>query len=122
MNANPEQPVNNLKAKVPFTKPGVQTDMRDGDEWSRIREQILASDILVIATPIWLGHPASLAQKVLERLDAELSETDGQGRPSMYDKVALVAVDFSIPAQGSTNWVGEPCTAPTSRTCRKRRR
>jgi multimeric flavodoxin WrbA len=66
--------------------------MGDGDEWPRIREQILASDILVLATPIWLGHPASLAQKVLERLDAELSETDGQGRPSMYDKVALVAV------------------------------
>ncbi|AUI50052.1 flavodoxin family protein [Arthrobacter crystallopoietes] len=109
-------------------KPGVQTDMGDGDEWPRIREQILGSDILVLATPIWLGHPASLAQKVLERLDAELSETDGQSRPSMYDKVALVAVvgnedgahhvtaelyqglgdvGFSIPAQGSTYWVGE---------------
>lgn len=109
-------------------KPGVLTDMGDGDEWPRIREQILASDILVLATPIWLGHPASLAQKVLERLDAELSETDGRGRPSMYDKVALVAVvgnedgahhvtaelyqglgdvGFSIPAQGSTYWVGE---------------
>jgi multimeric flavodoxin WrbA len=109
-------------------KPGVQTDMGEGDEWPGIRERLLAADILVLATPIWLGHPASLAQRVLERLDAELSETDAKGRPSMFDKVALVAVvgnedgahhvtaelyqglgdvGFTIPAQGVTYWVGE---------------
>jgi multimeric flavodoxin WrbA len=109
-------------------KPGVQTDMGEGDEWPGIRERLLAADILVLATPIWLGHPASLAQRVLERLDAELSETDVKGRPSMFDKVALVAVvgnedgahhvtaelyqglgdvGFTLPAQGVTYWVGE---------------
>ncbi|MFT4470421.1 flavodoxin family protein [Arthrobacter sulfonylureivorans] len=109
-------------------KPGVQTDMGEGDAWPSIRAKVLQADILVLATPIWLGHPASLAQRVLERLDAELSETDEAGRPSMFDKVALVAVvgnedgahhvtaelyqgladvGFSIPAQGSTYWVGE---------------
>lgn len=109
-------------------KRGVQTDMGDGDEWPTIRKQILAADILVLSTPIWLGHPCSVAQQVMERLDAELSETDEQGRPIMYGKVATVAVvgnedgahktiadmmqglndvGFTLPAQGGTYWVGE---------------
>ncbi|PRB72636.1 NAD(P)H-dependent oxidoreductase [Arthrobacter sp. MYb213] len=108
--------------------PGVLKDMGGGDEWPGIRAKILAADILVLATPIWVGHPSSVAQRVLERLDAELSETDSQGRPILFDKVAMVAVvgnedgahhviadlsqglgevGFSIPAQGSTYWVGE---------------
>lgn len=107
---------------------GVSTDEGDGDEWPTIREKVLASDILLIATPIWLGQPSSVAKMVLERLDAELSETDDQGRPSMTDKVASVAVvgnedgahhtiaacvqalndiGFSQAAQGMTYWVGE---------------
>jgi multimeric flavodoxin WrbA len=108
--------------------PGVQTDMGDGDAWPGIRERILAADILVLATPIWMGHPCSIAQRVIERLDADLSETDDAGRPIMYGKVAIVAVvgnedgahkvnadmqqalndvGFTIPAQGGTYWVGE---------------
>ncbi|MBE0011101.1 flavodoxin family protein [Arthrobacter sp. AET 35A] len=109
-------------------KRGVQTDMGNGDEWPQIRERILAADILILSTPIWLGHPCSVAQQVMERLDAELSETDSQGRPIMYGKVAVVAVvgnedgahktiadmmqglndvGFTLPAQGGTYWVGE---------------
>lgn len=108
--------------------PGVLKDMGEGDEWLGMREKILAADILVLATPIWVGHPSSVSQRVLERLDAELSETDSQGRPILFDKVAMVAVvgnedgahhviadlsqglsdvGFSIAAQGSTYWVGE---------------
>ncbi|MEG9249991.1 NAD(P)H-dependent oxidoreductase [Arthrobacter sp. Soc17.1.1.1] len=109
-------------------RPGVKTDMGGGDQWPEIREQILAADILVLSTPIWMGHPCSVAQQVMERLDADLSETDEQGRPIMYGKVATVAVvgnedgahktiadmlqglndvGFTIPAQGGTYWVGE---------------
>ncbi|MFF1255016.1 flavodoxin family protein [Pseudarthrobacter sp. NPDC058329] len=108
--------------------PGVQIDMGDGDAWPGIREKILTADILVLATPIWMGHPCSIAQRVIERLDADLSETDDAGRPIMYGKVAIVAVvgnedgahkvtadmqqalndvGFTIPAQGATYWVGE---------------
>jgi multimeric flavodoxin WrbA len=86
------------------------------------------SDILLIATPIWVGHPSSIAQKVVERLDAELAETDEQGRLLTYGKVGIVAVvgnedgahkvsadlfqalsdvGFTIPAIGSAYWVGE---------------
>jgi multimeric flavodoxin WrbA len=109
-------------------KRGVLTDMGDGDEWPAIRERILAADIVVLSAPIWMGHPSSVAQQVLERLDADLSETDDQGRPIMYGKVATVAVvgnedgahktiadmmqalndlGFTLPAQGGTYWVGE---------------
>ena len=71
---------------------GVSTDEGDGDEWPQIRQKVLAADILVLATPIWMGQPSSVAKMVLERLDAELSETDEQGRMTTYDKVGLVAV------------------------------
>ncbi|MFJ8666147.1 flavodoxin family protein [Streptomyces sp. NPDC093600] len=72
--------------------PGVKTDMGDGDDWPEIRDTVLGADILVLSTPIWLGHPSSIAQRVLERLDAELSETDDEGRLLTYGKVAAVCV------------------------------
>jgi multimeric flavodoxin WrbA len=73
-------------------RPGVQLDMGNGDGWPAIRAQIIAADILVLATPTWLGQPSSIAQRVLERLDAELSETDAAGRLETYGKVAVAAV------------------------------
>jgi multimeric flavodoxin WrbA len=107
---------------------GVTTDEGDGDAWPVIRGKLMSSDILVIATPIWMGQPSSVCKMVLERLDAELSETDDEGRMSTYGKVAAVAVvgnedgahhttaeclqalndtGFSVPAVASTYWVGE---------------
>ena len=73
-------------------KPGVQVDMGGGDAWPALRRRVLDADILVLATPIWMGHPCSIAQRVLERLDADLAETDEQGRPVMYGRTAIVAV------------------------------
>lgn len=66
--------------------------MGDGDQWPQIREKVLAADILLLSTPVWLGHPSSVAQRVLERLDAELSNTDDAGRPALTGKVAVVSV------------------------------
>jgi multimeric flavodoxin WrbA len=106
-------------------KPGVELDMGDGDAWPGIREQLMAADILIVSTPTWVGHMSSVAQRVLERLDAELSETDESGRPLVTGKVAVTAVvgnedgahkitadlmqglddiGFTIPAQGGTYW------------------
>src|SRR4051812_3318374 len=62
-------------------KPGVESDMGSGDAWPAIREKIVAAEILVIATPTWLGKPSSVCQRVMERMDAMLSETDDEGRP-----------------------------------------
>ena len=111
---------------------GVTTDEGDGDTWPTIREKVLASQILVVATPIWMGQPASVCKMVLERLDAELGETDDDGRPILFGKVAGVAVvgnedgahhvsaelyqalsdvGFTIPPQAVTYWVGEAMQA-----------
>src|SRR5665811_1251843 len=73
-------------------RPGVSSDEGDGDEWPSIRQRILDADIFVLGTPIWMGHPSSHAQRVLERLDAFLGETDAAGRMVSLDRVALVAV------------------------------
>jgi hypothetical protein len=43
-------------------RPGVQVDTGDGDAWPAIREKLVAADIVILSTPIWLGHPSSLAQ------------------------------------------------------------
>ncbi|WFE54519.1 NAD(P)H-dependent oxidoreductase [Micromonospora sp. WMMD1155] len=107
---------------------GVSTDEGDGDGWPSIRAKLLASQVLVIATPIWLGQPSSVCKMVLERLDAELSETDDEGRLLTYGKVAGVAVvgnedgahhtigqvqqalnevGFTLAAAAATYWVGE---------------
>jgi multimeric flavodoxin WrbA len=51
-------------------KPGVTSDEGDGDAWPALREQIIEADILVMATPIWLGQPSSVAKRVMERIDA----------------------------------------------------
>ncbi|MFH7598967.1 NAD(P)H-dependent oxidoreductase [Streptomyces racemochromogenes] len=72
--------------------PGVGTDMGDGDAWPEIRGTITGCDMLVLSTPIRLGHPSSLAQRVLERLDAELGESDDEGRVLTYGKAAAVCV------------------------------
>src|SRR6476620_4123211 len=48
----------------------------DGDAWPSIRSQLMAADILIVSTPTWVGHMSSVCQRVLERLDGELSETD----------------------------------------------
>jgi multimeric flavodoxin WrbA len=108
--------------------PGVTSDEGLGDGWPDIRRRILAADILVFGTPIWMGHPCSNAQRVLERLDAFLGETDDKGRMVSLDRVAIVAivgnedgahhvaaelfqgltdVGFTIPASGMTYWLGE---------------
>jgi multimeric flavodoxin WrbA len=107
--------------------PGVQADMGDSDQWPQIREKVLAADILLVSTPTWMGHMSSVAQRALERLDAELSNTDDSGKPALAGKVALAAVvgnedgahkivadlfqalndvGYSVPAQGCTYWNG----------------
>ena len=72
--------------------PGVTSDEGDGDEWPAIREKLLDAQILVLASPTWLGQPSSIAQRVLERMDAMLSETDEHGRPVAYNRVAGIVV------------------------------
>ena len=50
--------------------PGVESDMGEGDEWPAIRQRVLDAEILLFATPTWLGRPSSIARRVLERIPA----------------------------------------------------
>lgn len=69
--------------------PGVVSEaVRDGDEWPQIHAKILAADILILATPTWAGQPSSVIKRAVERMDALLSETDAEGVPVAYNKVA----------------------------------
>jgi multimeric flavodoxin WrbA len=109
-------------------KPGVKLDMGDGDAWPALRAQLIEADIVLIATPTWMGQHSSVCMRVLERLDAELSEKDDEGRLQTYGKVAIAAVvgnedgahaisaslyqalndvGFTIPAGAVTYWNGE---------------
>ncbi|MHA6783482.1 flavodoxin family protein [Pseudonocardia saturnea] len=111
--------------------PGVLADMGEGDEWPDVRRRVLAADILVIATPTWMGHMSSVAQRALERLDAELSYTDDEGRLNTFGKVAIAVVvgnedgahkitadlfqglndvGYTVPAHGGVYWNGEAMT------------
>ncbi len=109
-------------------KPGVTSDEGEGDDWPALREKILAHDILILGGPIWMGQVSSVTKRVLERMDAFLSETDDAGRMPSYGKVAVAAivgnedgahfcsaqifqalndVGWTIPAIGACYWVGE---------------
>src|SRR5690606_13349395 len=104
-------------------KPGVKSDEGDGDEWPGLRARVLAADIVLLGSPIWLGQPSSVSKRILERMDAFLGEKDDRGRMSSYGKVAvaiavgnedgahhvaaefqqaLTEVGFTIPAGGAT--------------------
>ena len=107
-------------------EPGVVSEpVTDADEWPAIREKVVGADILVVGTPTWLGQQSSISKRVLERMDALLSETKDDGRPIAYDKVAgvvvtgnedgahhciaeisgaLVDIGFTVPGQSWTYW------------------
>jgi multimeric flavodoxin WrbA len=114
--------------------PGVVTDAGDGDEWPMIHDALLAAEILVVATPTWVGHPSSVAQRVIERMDAMIYETDDESRPVAYNRVAGVVVTgnedgahhviseiagalgdigYTIPGQAWTYWNKGPGPGPS---------
>jgi multimeric flavodoxin WrbA len=115
--------------------PGVVTDLGDGaDQWPLVHAELLESEILVVATPTWVGHPSSLAQRMLERMDAMISETDDADRPVAYNRVAgvvvtgnedgahhviseiagaLIDIGYTIPGQAWTYWNRGPGPGPS---------
>lgn len=114
-------------------KPGVVTDMGEGDEWPSVHAKMKACDILVIATPTWFGQMSSIAKRALERMDAILSETDVDGRSWALGKVGgivitgnedgahhivatvaqpLIDMGFTVPGQSWTYWHLGPGPGP----------
>ena len=111
--------------------PGTRADEGPGDAWPVLRTRVLAADIVIIGSPIWVGQQSSVSKRVLERLDAFLSEGDESGRMPSYGKVGAAAIvgnedgahhvgaeiyqalndlGFSLAANAMTYWVGEART------------
>jgi len=115
-------------------KPGVESDMGEGDAWPTIRQRLLGAEILILATPTWLGHMSSVAQAVLERMDGMISEKTPEGLPVAYNRVAgvvvtgnedgahhviatvaqgLIDVGYTVPGQAWTYWNMGPGPGPS---------
>lgn len=65
--------------------PGTYSNMGNGDDWPKILEKILASEIIIFATPIWWGGHSSAIQRVIERLD-ELHDEILEGKQSKLNR------------------------------------
>ena len=114
-------------------KPGVKTDQGEGDDWPAVHDKIMAANIVVFATPTWVGQMSSVCMRALERMDALFEETDDSGRPVAFGKVggivitgnedgahhivatvsqALIDMGFTMPAQSWTYWHHGPGPGP----------
>ena len=63
----------------------------EGDAWPESVQPMAGGHPDPWPTPTWVGHMSSVAQRVLERLDGELSETD-DGLAVVSGKVAVTVV------------------------------
>ena len=117
---------------------GVYPDMRehgwDVDEWPEIAKKVMAADILIIGTSIWLGEKTSVCTKVIERLYAMSHELNEQGQYAYYGRVggalitgnedgakhcamnilySLQHLGYTIPPQADADWLGEAGPGPS---------
>ncbi|WP_216351099.1 flavodoxin family protein, partial [Mucilaginibacter polytrichastri] len=69
-------------------KAGSKSDMGNGDAWPAILEELLASDILIMASPTWVGQMSSVAMRVLERMNGLYPVKNNSGMPVNFNKVA----------------------------------
>lgn len=117
---------------------GVYPDMTEhgwaADEWPDLYKRIIAADILIVGTPIWLGEKSSEAQKLIERLYAMSGMTNDKGQYIYYGKVggcmvtgnedgvkhcamgilySLQHVGYSVPPQADCGWIGEVGPGPS---------
>jgi multimeric flavodoxin WrbA len=117
---------------------GVWPDMTEhgweADEWPAIFERVLAADILVIASPIWLGEKSSVCTHVIERLYGNSSLLNDNGQYAYYGRTggclitgnedgikhcsmsilyALQHLGYVIPPQADAGWIGEAGPGPS---------
>ena len=117
---------------------GVQPDMTEHgwerDDWPAIFETVMAADILVLLSPIWLGEKSSICTQVIERLYGNSHLLNEQGQYAYYGRVggciitgnedgakhcamnilySLQHLGFSIPPQADSGWMGEAGPGPS---------
>ena len=70
---------------------GVYPDMTEHgwerDDWPAISEKVLAADILVLTSPIWLGEKSSVCTRVIERLYGNSHILNDEGQYAYYGRV-----------------------------------
>ena len=117
---------------------GVWPDMTEHgwahDDWPAILGKVMAADILVITTPIWLGEKSSVCTQVIERLYAASGQLNSAGQYAYYGRVggclvtgnedgakhcsmnilySLQHLGYVIPPQADAGWLGEAGPGPS---------
>jgi multimeric flavodoxin WrbA len=117
---------------------GVYPDMTEHgwerDDWPEISEKVMAADILVVTTPIWLGDKSSVCTRVIERLYSSSGELNEHGQYAYYGRVggclitgnedgakhcamnilySLQHLGYVIPPQADAAWLGEAGPGPS---------
>jgi len=117
---------------------GVQPDMTEvgweRDEWPAIFDKVMAADILVLLSPIWLGEKSSVCTQVIERLYGNSHLLNDAGQYAYYGRVggclitgnedgakhcamnilySLQHLGFTIPPQADSGWMGEAGPGPS---------
>ena len=117
---------------------GVWPDMTEHgwakDDWPAIHERVMATDILVVCTPIWLGEKSSVCNRVIERLYGNSSLLNDTGQYAYYGRVggclitgnedgvkhcamnilySLQHLGYVIPPQADAGWIGEAGPGPS---------
>ena len=110
---------------------GVYPDMTEhgwpSDEWPQLFERVMAADILVVCTPIWLGEKSSACTKLIERLYGNSAQLNDAGQYAYYGRVggclvtgnedgvkhcamnilySLQHLGYVIPPQADAGWIG----------------
>ena len=120
--------------------PGVYPDMTEHgfetDAWPALSGRVLAADILVIGTPIWLGDKSSVCTRVIERLYGMSGELNDAGQYIYYGRAggcivtgnedgikhcamnilySLQHLGYLVPPQADAGWIGEAGPGPSYR-------
>lgn len=118
--------------------PGVYPDMTEhgapSDDWPALFERVMAADILVVMTPIWLGEKSSVCTRVIERLYGNSHLLNDAGQYAYYGRVggclvtgnedgakhcamnvlySLQHLGYTIPPQADAAWLGEAGPGPS---------
>ena len=72
-------------------QPGTNTEI-DNDDWPMIVDKMIASDIIIFATPIWWGIQSSLIQRAIERLDELNDQLLETGKSKFANKVGGIVI------------------------------
>ena len=117
---------------------GVYPDMTEHgwprDAWPQLFERVMAADMLILLTPIWLGEKSSVCTKVIERLYGNSSQLNDAGQYAYYGRVggclvtgnedgikhcamnvlySLQHLGYAIPPQADAGWIGEAGPGPS---------